>query len=131
MGQRKEVNTLDDVKFLVDTFYGKVRQDEMLADIFNNVIQDKWPEHLEKLGRFWQTVLLEEHTYYGSPFLPHAQLPVEWQHFERSLKLFIESVDDNFIGQKAEQAKWQVIRLAQMFHSKIEFYKNNTSSPLL
>ncbi len=131
MNRKKEIATLDDIKLLVDTFYGKVREDESLKDIFNNVIQDRWTEHLEKLCRFWQTVLLEEHTYYGSPFLPHAKLPVEWQHFERWLQLFCETVDENFTGQKAEQAKWQANRMAQMFHSKIEFYKNNSSTPLL
>lgn len=67
---KKDITKLEDIKLLVDTFYGKVREDEKLQDIFNNVIQDRWPEHLEKLYRFWQTVLLEKHTYHGSPFLP-------------------------------------------------------------
>ena len=74
---KNEIISLTDIKLLVDTFYGKVREDELLKDVFNNKIQDRWPEHLEKMYRFWQTVLLEEHTYYGSPFLPHAKLPVD------------------------------------------------------
>lgn len=73
----KEILSLDDVKLLVDSFYAKVQEDELLKDVFNNVIEDRWPEHLEKMYSFWQTVLLGEHTYYGAPFVPHAKLPVE------------------------------------------------------
>jgi hemoglobin len=68
-----DILNLDDVKLVVDCFYGKVRQDEQLKDVFNNVIQDRWPAHLEKMYRFWQTVLLDEHTYHGSPVCTPTQ----------------------------------------------------------
>lgn len=128
---KKDISTIDDIKILVNNFYGKVREDEKLAAIFNNKIEDRWPEHLEKMYRFWQTVLLEEHTYYGSPFLPHAKLPVEKEHFNQWLELFFATVDEHFKGEKAERAKWQGQRMAEMFHSKIEYYKNNSSIPLM
>ena len=60
--QPRDILDLEDVKQLVDTFYAKVREDNMLAPVFNERIQDRWPEHLEKMYRFWQTVLLDEHT---------------------------------------------------------------------
>lgn len=131
MEQKKDIETLDDVKLLVDTFYAKIREDDLLKDVFNNVIQDKWAVHLEKMYRFWQTVLFDEHTYFGSPFVPHAKLPVEAEHFERWIQLFFGTVDNLFVGKKAERAKWQGERMAEMFLMKIRFYKNNTSTPLL
>ncbi len=127
----KDITNIDDIKLLVDRFYSKVREDELLKDIFDNKIQDHWPEHLEKLYRFWQTVLLEEHTYYGSPFLPHAKLPVSKEHFEQWLLLFDETVDELYAGVKAKRAKWQAQRMAEMFLSKIEYYKNNPATPLI
>ncbi len=128
---KKDIINITDIKLLVDSFYEKVREDKLLKDIFNNKIEDRWPQHLEKMYRFWQTVLFEEHTYHGSPFLPHAQLPVSKEHFDRWLKLFYEAVDELFVGEKAEKAKWQGGRMAEMFHSKIEYYKNNPATPLL
>ena len=128
---KKDIQDLNDIKLLVDTFYGKVRENPMLKDIFNTIIQDRWPEHLAKMYNFWQTVLLEEHTYYGSPFVPHAKLPVDLEHFEKWLLLFNSTVDDLFEGEKAEKAKWQGQRMAEMFHSKIEYYKNNSSVKIL
>lgn len=128
----KDIESLDDIKLLVDAFYGKVRQDNMLKDIFDNVIRERWPEHLEKMYRFWQTVLLEEHTYSGKPFVPHLKLPVEKDHFSRWLELFTVTVDELFEGNKAYLAKWQAGRMAEMFLTKINYFRENQNEkPLI
>lgn len=123
MMQRNDITSLNDIKQLVDAFYGKVRADEILAGIFHDRIQDRWPEHLEKMYRFWQTLLLDEHTYFGAPFPPHAKMPVKQQHFERWLALFEETVNELFVGEKAEEAKWRGRKMAQMFEWKIEQFQ--------
>lgn len=117
--------TIDDIKKLVDVFYERIRNDALLAPVFNERIQDKWPEHLEKMYRFWQTVLLEEHTYLGSPFLPHAKLPVDHRHFKAWMDLFIKTVDELFTGLKAEEAKWRAAKMAELFEAKITYARNN------
>ena len=127
----EEIESMEDIQLLVNSFYAKIREDDQLGDIFNERIQDRWTEHLEKMYRFWQTVLLEEHTYYGSPFVPHAQLPVGKEHFNRWIELFYETVDELFVGDKAVKAKWQGERMAEMFHMKIQYYQHNKSKPLL
>lgn len=119
----QDILTLDDIKLLVNTFYGKVRDDQMLAPVFNERIADRWPEHLEKMYRFWQTVLLGEHTYFGAPFPPHANLPVEHLHFQKWLQLFHTTVDELFAGEKAEEARWRGNRMAEMFEWKIEHHR--------
>ncbi len=48
----KEILNIEDVTLLVDSFYQKVRKDQLLGGIFNGVIQNRWPEHLEKMYRF-------------------------------------------------------------------------------
>lgn len=125
MSSKKDITELDDIKLLVDTFYQQVREDELLSPIFNGIIKDRWPEHLEKMYRFWQTVLLQEHTYFGSPFPPHAKLPVAQLHFDTWLKLWRSTVDANFEGEKAEEAKWRGDKMALMFLSKIEYIRGN------
>jgi hemoglobin len=125
--EKKEILSIDDIKLLVDQFYGKIRQDDLLGGLFNSVIQDRWPEHLSKMYRFWQTILLEEHTYFGSPFLAHANLPVAKEHFDHWLELFNATVDELFEGEKAKEAKWRAEKMAVMFQSKIEYYRNNPS----
>ena len=130
MHEQQDILTLEDVKILVDTFYGKIRNDELLSPIFNERIQDRWPEHLEKMYRFWQTVLLGDHSYHGSPFPPHAKLPVDETHFEAWLGLWHAAIDHHFIGEKAFEAKWRGDKMAVMFLSKISYYRDNASFPL-
>ncbi len=130
MHTKKDIIQLEDIKLLVGSFYGKVREDKLLAPIFNEQIGNKWSEHLEKMYRFWQTVLLAEHTYYGSPFSPHANLPVDKNHFDRWLELFNETIDEQFTGQKAEEARWRAGKMAEMFLYKIEYYRKTNLKPL-
>ena len=120
----KEIISLDDIKILVDTFYGKVKKDELIGPIFNERIQDRWPQHLETMYTFWQTLLLNERTYFGSPFPAHTSLPVSGKHFKKWMELFTQTVDELFTGEKADEAKQRAGKIAEIFESKIEFYKN-------
>ncbi|MEP0365960.1 MAG: group III truncated hemoglobin [Cyclobacteriaceae bacterium] len=124
---KKEILQLEDIKQLVDCFYGKVRSDAVLAPVFNERIGDQWSAHMEKMYRFWQTALLGEHTYLGSPFAPHANLPVDKTHFTQWLTLFRETIDEHFCGEKAEEAKWRANKMAEMFQLKIAHYGNKAS----
>jgi hemoglobin len=119
MKETKDIMTLEDVRKLVDTFYEKVREDELLAPIFNERIQDRWAQHLEKMYAFWQTVLLDDRTYYASPFPPHAELQVNHSHFQKWIELFITTVDMLFKGEKANEAKLRAMKIAQIFESKL------------
>jgi len=126
-----DILNADDVKLLVDDFYGKVRDNDLLSPIFNEVIKDNWPAHLEKMYGFWQTILLDVQAYTGSPFLKHAKLPIEKEHFDTWISLFYETVDEHFIGEKATEAKWRAARMSEMFQYKLDYYKNNPAQPLI
>lgn len=128
---KKDILTIDDVKLLVDSFYNKIRTDELLGPIFNERIQDRWPAHLEKMYSFWQTVLLGEHTYLGTPFPPHAQLPVAHEHFEKWLGLFTTTVNEHFTGEIAAEAKWRGNKMAELFEMKIAHYAKTGNKSLI
>lgn len=130
MEGRQQLLNLDDVKKLVDGFYTKVRGDELLGPVFNARIEDRWPQHLEKMYSFWQTTLLGQHTYSGRPFPPHATLPVGHQHFERWIALFTQTVDELFTGDKADEAKWRAGKIAEMFELKVSHFQNNSGAIL-
>lgn len=127
MTQKKEITSLEDIRQLVDLFYEKVRNDDLLGNIFNRIIQDHWTKHLEKMYRFWQTVLLSEHSYFGSPFVPHAKLPIRKEHFNRWKQLFFATVDENFYGEKAIEAKHRAERMAEIFQLKIDHIQNSNN----
>ena len=129
--EKNDIQSIYDIKLLVDTFYDKVREDKLIGPIFDEKIGDRWPQHLAKMYTFWQTVLLEEHTYFGSPFPPHANLPVDKVHFEKWLSLFSETVYDLFEGAVANEAMWRANKMTEMFQLKINHFKNNSSKSLI
>ncbi|MGV8878170.1 MAG: group III truncated hemoglobin [Sphingobacteriaceae bacterium] len=128
---KQDIRNLEDIKLLVDTFYDRVRENTLLAPIFNERIQDHWPQHLAKMYTFWQTVLLGDHTYLGSPFPPHAQLPITHEHFEQWLDLFSQTIDQLFDGEKAEEAKWRANKMAEMFQFKLRYHRENPLKNIL
>ncbi len=122
---KQDIQNLEDVKLMVNTFYQRIQQDAELGPIFEEKIQDRWPEHLEKMYRFWQTILLGEHTYNGAPFPPHARMPIDESHFIIWVKTFTTTVDDLFKGAIAEEAKKRGTLMAALFNSKLEFFKKH------
>lgn len=127
---KNDIKNLQDIQQLVDSFYMQVQKDPFIGDIFITKIND-WPMHLAKMYRFWETILLEAHTYNGSPFPVHAQMPLTADHFARWLTIWKETIDLYFEGKKAQEAKWRGEAMANMFLSKIEFYRNSNLKPLL
>jgi hemoglobin len=122
---KNDIKSLDDIKLLVNTFYSKVREDGVLGPIFEERIKGNWQPHLEKMYKFWQTVLAFDHTYSGRPFDPHTTMPIDALHFERWIGLFFETVDELFQGDKAEEIKTKASNTAKVFEYKLQHLKTN------
>jgi hemoglobin len=85
--------TEDSIAEVVDTFYGRIRDDQLLGPIFAGAIGSDWEPHLHKMKMFWSSVLLASRTYKGNPMIAHLQLPrLTRDHFERWLQLWRETV---------------------------------------
>lgn len=123
MAATRDIESLDDIKKMVDLFYARVRKDALIGPIFNEKIQNHWPEHLAKLYSFWQGILLGERTYSGFPFPPHAQLPIHKEHFDRWLTLFTKTVDDLFVGKVADEAKSRAYKIGDIFQEKLAYIR--------
>jgi hemoglobin len=78
------------IERMVRGFYAKVRQDAVLAPVFEARIQD-WEPHLEQMFAFWSSVALMSGRYHGSPMAKHIPLPIDAGHFDRWLALFEET----------------------------------------
>jgi hemoglobin len=120
MREIKDIENNDDVKLLVNEFYDKVKKDDLLAPIFFEHIPDDWQPHLNRMYLFWGAALLGEKGYLGNPFSKHAKMHTLTQdHFDRWLSLFGLTVDTNFCGEKAEDAKWRASIMADNFIKRL------------
>jgi hemoglobin len=114
-----DIQTTDDIKLLVDTFYGHIRQHPLLGPVFASKISN-WEPHLEKMYRFWGTLLLYTQTYSGSPFDKHIGLGIGAEHFKAWLALFDETVDSLFVGEVANTAKERAHNIGLTFEYKLD-----------
>lgn len=114
-----DIQTEADIQTLVDRFYDKVNQDELLGPIFNEVAAVHWEAHLPTMYDFWSSILLGTARYKGRPFPKHMTLPVSKPHFQRWLQLFYQTVAENFAGSKAEEAKVKALNIATMFEYRM------------
>ena len=120
---QKDITTQADIIELVNAFYKKVQNNELIGPIFNEVVKDHWDEHLPKMYKFWGSVLLGSGEYNGNPMRKHVtlsqQFPLGHQHFESWLTLWNETVDEHFSGTKAEEAKVRADSIAGIMRFKV------------
>jgi len=115
----KIIEERKDIRLLVDSFYAKIREDELLGPIFNgHISEEKWPEHLSKLTDFWETNLFGIPKFKGNPSAKHVQVDanlghtVEQTHFGRWLQLWFETIDQLYEGELALKAKGAARKMA-------------------
>lgn len=81
-----------DIQKLVINFYSKVRKDELLGPIFNDVAQVDWEHHIPLICQFWNSIMLKTSEYRGNAYMKHVLLGKKTQiqelHFTRWLELF-------------------------------------------
>lgn len=120
---RHDVDTRADVAELVRRFYGAVAQDDILGPMFNDVAQVDWSEHLPKLTAFWSRSVLGQRGYDGNPFAKHRAIhaiePFTEAHFVRWLELFEETVDEGWVGERAEGMKHLARNVARVHSGQL------------
>ena len=119
---KPDIDTSEDVKLLINTFYSKVTKDDVIGYIFNDVAKVDWEKHLPKMYSFWEFLLLGKDTYQGNPLEVHRhlhqQVRLEEKHFDRWLELFQSTVDELFEGKTAEDAKSRAQLIAMTWRPK-------------
>lgn len=98
----KDIETREDIGLLIETFYGKVFKDELLAPFFEGM---DFEAHKPQMVHFWSFVLISEPGYKTNVTEKHLHMPLQQQHFDRWIAYFRETVDTLFSGETADLAK--------------------------
>lgn len=122
---KSDLSTPADIRLLIDTFYEKVKADEVIGFIFNEIAQVNWAHHLPVMYAFWEFLLLgTPDAYRGNPIQKHLDLhqkfPLKIEHFDRWVSLFQGSVDELFEGPTAESAKFRGYAIAETWKPKFD-----------
>jgi hemoglobin len=106
--------TAAQISEMVDQFYAAIRNNDRLGPLFDRIIQDNWPMHLERMKTFWRSVLLKSGEYSGRPVPAHMAIAdLREDDFRIWLALFEETATALFGKQSANQVTTTARRIAR------------------
>lgn len=129
---KKQIENRNDINFLVNQFYDKIRADEEIGSYFNEMISD-WDAHLEKLTDFWETNLFGIRKYKGNPHAVHNDVDA---HFDEKitanefgiwLNHWFQTIDEYFEGENADTLKRRARKMSTfLFMSMFQHRKKES-----
>ena len=121
---KSDIQNRADIKKMVHAFYEKLLKDEVFRHIFVEVAQIDVLTHLDIIVDFWESVLFQVGKYKRNTLDIHIDLHQQYRlqeaHFSRWLELFNQTVDELFVGEKADGAKDRALSIATIIKMKID-----------
>ncbi|MBX9807887.1 MAG: group III truncated hemoglobin [Flavobacteriaceae bacterium] len=121
---KTDIKNRDDIEKLVNSFYDKIKIDPEIGYFFSDVAKVNWQNHLPKMYDFFENILFSSGNYDGNPMVKHKELheksPVTQEHFFHWNGLFEQTVDELFVGKKADEVKQRAKNIsAAMMHKAL------------
>ena len=105
---------------MVHTFYDRVREDPLLAPVFEEHVGDRWDRHLPHMVSFWSNVLLGVPGFVGDPVGKHRALQeITPAHFDRWLDLFAEVLSELFAPDLAADIHGRATRMRYALQGQV------------
>lgn len=100
----------EDLFDTMTSFYAIIGADPLLAPYFEDVDMSA---HMPRIVAFWSTLLFHTHSYTGSAFRPHMEMPgLTSDHFACWVATLESVVDSRFAGAAASLMKEMAHRIA-------------------
>ena len=120
----RDIETKEDLAFLMEAFYSKMLKDEIVGYIFTDVAKLDLKKHLPSLTNFWENMLLNANGYKKDVMGIHLNLNkqenLKSEHFERWLFLLNLTIDTYYKGALADQMKQRASQIASTMRAKLE-----------
>jgi len=111
-----DISSRDDIISLLNQFYEQAQNDEIIGNKFTHI---NMAVHTEIIADFWDGILFGTNRYSGDPFGKHLDLNLAAKDFERWILLFNQTIDKNYSGPIADEAKYRAGTIAQVFQHKL------------
>lgn len=120
---KPDISNRTDIAALINAFYDKVKVNPVIGHFFNQVVKVDWEKHLPKMYDFWEGIVFGTADYSGNPInvhkAVHALHHFSKTDFEEWLRLFRETVDEMYEGEKAELIKQRALSIATVMQLKV------------
>jgi len=122
---KRDIETRGDLENLLKEFYAVATLDEEIGHHFAEL---RLAAHLPVIVDFWEKILFGNPVYFGNPLAVHQKLNEKFllksEHFQRWYQIFSRTVDENFAGETAENAKLRAKMIAHSLNQRINLDDN-------
>jgi hemoglobin len=116
----KDIETREDLERLLTEFYEVAIVDEKIGHHFDGL---DLVSHLPVIVDFWEKVLFGKAAYLGNPLAVHKTLheksALKFEHFQRWVEIFHQTVDKFFTGEMADAAKLRAKMIAHSLNQNL------------
>ena len=107
--QADDLDNETSISIMVETFYARLLNDDLMAPLFLEVAEVDLHSHLPTISRYWQKMLLGDTRYQNNTMAKHRSIhgkaPFKPVHFEHWLQHFLDNLDTQFHGPYTEKAR--------------------------
>lgn len=104
-------------------FYQKALHNETIGFFFTKIAKIDLETHLPHIIKFWELTLFHKGDYRKNVLQIHMDLhkkfPMEKIHFNTWIRLFHETVDENFEGMNASKIKTKALSIGTVMQVKM------------
>lgn len=117
---RQDIENRDDLERHLKAFYAAVTADKRLGRHFAEL---DLAAHLPVITDFWEKILFGKAVYFGNPLEIHRGLhrkqELTLEDFRRWVEIFEQTIDENFAGKTAENAKLRAKMIAHSLNQNL------------
>lgn len=120
---KKDIETREELEFFLRAFYKKAFADELIGNFFTEVVPLDLDKHIPVIANFWESVAFNKASYRRNVMEVHQHIhhlfKIKKEHLDRWVKLFTETLDENFEGSRTELMKQRARSIATLMDIKL------------
>ena len=120
---KKDIETREELEDFLRAFYKKAFADEMIGHFFTEVVPLDLETHIPVIANFWESVVFNKPSYRKNVMEVHRHIhllsKIKNEHLDRWVKIFTETLDENFEGSRTELMKQRARSIAALMDIKL------------
>lgn len=120
---KKDIEEREELEVFLRAFYKKAFADELIGHFFTEVVPLDLKTHIPVIANFWESVVFDKPSYRKNVMEVHQHIDhlskIKKEHLDRWVKIFTETLDENFEGGKTELMKQRARSIATLMDLKL------------
>lgn len=120
---KKDIESREELEEFLKAFYKKAFADELIGHFFTEVVPLDLKTHIPVIANFWESIVFNKPSYRKNVMEVHQHIhhlsKIQKQHLDGWVKLFTETLEENFEGPKTELMKQRARSIATLMDIKL------------